>query len=108
MHLQSCSVPVRRLLLALLAVLTLSSCRLPTGETVSSVVSSPPATLYAAIYLPLVVKPTLPLRAAFYYPWFPEAWDQGGINPYTNYHPTLGYYNVSDPAIIAQHIRAMQ
>jgi len=72
------------------------------------VLSSPPATLDVAIYLPLVVKPTLPLRAAFYYPWFPEAWDQGGVNPYTNYHPTLGYYNVSDPAIIAQHIRAMQ
>ena len=42
-----------------------------------------------------------PLRAAFYYPWFPEAWTQQGIYPYTNYHPSAGYYNGSDPAVIA-------
>lgn len=51
---------------------------------------------------------TFPIRAAFYYSWFPQAWTQSGIFPYTNYYPSLGYYNSSDTAIIKQHISAMQ
>ena len=39
------------------------------------------------------VQPTFPIRAAFYYPWFPESWTQLGIYPYTNYHPSAGYYD---------------
>jgi hypothetical protein len=50
---------------------------------------------------------TFPIRAAFYYPWFPEAWTQQGIYPYTNYKPTMGYYDLSNPAIIKQQIGAM-
>jgi hypothetical protein len=46
--------------------------------------------------------------SAFYYPWFPNAWKQGGIAPYTNYQPSLGYYDSGDAATIRQHIRAMQ
>ena len=38
------------------------------------------------------VQPAFPIRAAFYYPWFPEAWNQSGFNPFTNYTPTLGSY----------------
>ncbi|MCL4561060.1 MAG: hypothetical protein M1281_10635, partial [Chloroflexi bacterium] len=44
----------------------------------------------------------------FFYPWFPEAWNQKHIDPYTNYHPSTGYYDSSDPAIIRQQISAMQ
>ena len=44
-----------------------------------------------------------PIRAAFYYPWFPETWGHG-----TNYHPTLGQYQSADPAVIANHIAAMR
>jgi F5/8 type C domain-containing protein/calcineurin-like phosphoesterase family protein/glycosyl hydrolase family 99 len=51
---------------------------------------------------------TLPIRAAFYYPWFPNAWQQGGIYPYTNYTPSNGFYDGGDPAIISQQIAAMQ
>jgi hypothetical protein len=51
---------------------------------------------------------SFPVRAAFYYPWFPNAWKQGGIAPYTNYQPSLGYYDSGDAATIRQHIRAMQ
>jgi acid phosphatase type 7 len=51
---------------------------------------------------------TLPLRAAFYYPWFPNAWTQHGIYPYTNYTPSAGYYDGGDPSIISQQIAAMQ
>jgi hypothetical protein len=53
-------------------------------------------------------QPSLPLRAAFYYPWFPEAWNQGGVDPYTNYHPSLGRYDGGSPTVIAQHIAAMR
>lgn len=49
-----------------------------------------------------------PIRAAFYYPWFPESWDQNGINPFTLYHPTLGYYSENDMGVIQQQITAMQ
>ncbi len=49
-----------------------------------------------------------PIRAAFYYPWFPNAWTQQGINPYTNYTPTNGYYDSGDQAMIRKHIQAMQ
>jgi hypothetical protein len=50
---------------------------------------------------------TLPIRAAFYYPWFPEAWRQQGMDPFTHYRPSLGYY-ATDQAIVRDHIRAMQ
>jgi hypothetical protein len=53
-------------------------------------------------------EPSFPIRAAFYYPWFPEAWTQPGIYPYTNFTPTLGYYSSSDLNIIKKHIAMMQ
>jgi len=49
-----------------------------------------------------------PIRAAFYYPWFPQAWNQQGINPFSQYRPSLGYYNTNDIAVIERHIAAMQ
>jgi Glycosyl hydrolase family 99 len=53
-------------------------------------------------------QPPLPVRAAFYYPWFPESWKQQGMDPFTKYHPSLGFYDSSAPATIRQHIQAMQ
>ncbi len=53
-------------------------------------------------------QPSFPIRAAFYYPWFPEAWNQQNTYPYTNFTPTLGYYNNSDQAILKKHIDMMQ
>jgi hypothetical protein len=53
-------------------------------------------------------QPSFPIRAAFYYPWFAEAWKQNGIYPYTNYTPTLGYYSSRDSAIVKKHIAMMQ
>src|SRR6476661_1404250 len=52
-------------------------------------------------------QPSFPIRAAFYYPWFPEAWNQQGFNPFTNYNPSLGFYDASQ-AVTKQHIAAMQ
>jgi hypothetical protein len=48
------------------------------------------------------------VRATFYYPWFPEAWNQSGLNPFTHYHPSDGFYNGADPSAVAQQIKAMQ
>ena len=53
-------------------------------------------------------QPHFPIRAAFYYPWFPEGWTQQGIYPYTNYTPGLGTYNSGSATIIRKHIEAMQ
>ena len=53
-------------------------------------------------------QPSFPIRAAFYYPWFPEAWTQKSIYPYSNYTPQLGYYSSTDQNILKQHIAMMQ
>lgn len=57
---------------------------------------------------PSAFEPGLPLRAIFYYDWFPEGWTQeGGIFPFSKYHPSLGYYDSSDPKIVRQHVQAI-
>ncbi len=53
-------------------------------------------------------QPSFPIRAAFYYPWFAEAWTQQGIYPYTYYTPKLGFYSNTDQSILKQHIEMMQ
>jgi len=49
-----------------------------------------------------------PVRAAFFYPWFPEAWDQSGMDPFTHYHPSAGFYNGASGTVVAGQIEAMQ
>jgi hypothetical protein len=55
-----------------------------------------------------VVRGDPAIRAAFYYPWFPEGWTQDGVFPFTAYHPSLGYYGSSDRSVVQRHIAAMQ
>jgi hypothetical protein len=50
---------------------------------------------------------TLPIRAAFYYPWFPEAWRQQGMDPFSRHQPSLGYYSI-DAATVSEQIKAMK
>jgi hypothetical protein len=52
-------------------------------------------------------QPAFPIRAAFYYPWFPEAWKQGGRFPFTRYSPTLGFYDLRRTGVVQAHVRAM-
>jgi hypothetical protein len=53
-------------------------------------------------------SPQLPLRAIFYYEWFPEGWTQeNGIFPFSKYHPSLGWYDSGDPKVVRAHVRAM-
>lgn len=68
-------------------------------------------TIVAAVPTPVPAAETtsleFPIRAAFYYPWFPGAWNQKNIFPYTRFHPTLGTYSSSDPVVLGQHINWM-
>jgi len=67
------------------------------------------STLSAAANVPAPTpQPTFPIRATFYYPWFPEAWNQLGINPYTKYHPSLGFYSSDDDAIRESHLQSLE
>jgi len=54
------------------------------------------------------LQPTFPIRAAFYYPWFPETWGSHGTTSDTKYHPSLGFYSSASAATIRQHIEAMR
>ena len=49
-------------------------------------------------------QPAPPIQAAFFYPWFPNAWTQGGVFPYTNFSPSLGYYDSADDSTIDQQL----
>lgn len=53
-------------------------------------------------------QPSFPIRAAFYYPWFPSTWDHPQRTPFTRYRPTLGFYRSDDAAILRRHLSAMQ
>lgn len=44
------------------------------------------------------------LRAGFYYGWYPEAWNQLSIDPFSQYLPSLGYYDSADTAVIDAHL----
>lgn len=76
----------------------------PTGQSVNPLPGNPtepvPVTGDA--------QPSFPIRAAFFYPWFPEAWSQSNFKPFTNYQPSDGYYDSSQPSIIRSQIAAMQ
>jgi hypothetical protein len=51
-------------------------------------------------------QPQLPVRAFFYYPWFPETW--GSLHHHTRYHPSLGFYDSSSPTVISNHLHALE
>lgn len=57
---------------------------------------------------PRPISAGIPVRAAFFYPWFPESWTQQGIKPFTQFHPAGGYYDSADPTIIDGQIRQME
>jgi hypothetical protein len=83
------------------------------SPTFSKTKSTPtPPLLPATSPTPETFSPTgelqFPIRAAFYYPWFPEAWKQQGMNPFTHYYPDLGLYSQDNIAIVLKQISAMQ
>jgi Glycosyl hydrolase family 99 len=70
--------------------------------------SSTPPSSTSPSPTPTTPPPSRPLRGAFYYPWYPHAWTQNGIYPYTHYHPTAGFYDSTDPALIAAEVAGMR
>jgi hypothetical protein len=53
-------------------------------------------------------QPAFPIRATFYYAWYPEAWTRDSIYPYTLFHPSLDFYSADDAHVIRQQIDAMR
>jgi hypothetical protein len=78
----------------------------PAGSSTLTITATSPSATHT-IAVPLTVSPLQVIRAAFYYPWFPEAWNQQGQNPFTNYRPARGFYSTT-PATVAAQIQDMQ
>ncbi len=76
----------------------------PTAATPTSSPTVTPSPTGTSSARPADVQPTFPIRAAFYYPWFPEAWNQSGISPFTRYTPTRGYYDGRSASVISAQI----
>lgn len=88
---------------ALLAALFLMSCYGNQTETRHGTLPTHPA---VPIRPELQTNVTLPVRAAFYYPWYPETWTVNGAKVATV--PTLGFYTSGDPGVIAAHVEALE
>jgi hypothetical protein len=52
-------------------------------------------------------QPGRPLTAAFYYPWYPQGWGNRASG-YTQFHPSLGWYDGRKVSIINKQIDAMR
>ena len=48
---------------------------------------------------------TFPLRGIFYYPGYPDLWNEGGNLVF--YQPNLGYYSSDDLEVVDRHIEAL-
>jgi Glycosyl hydrolase family 99 len=53
-------------------------------------------------------QPAFPIRAAFYYAWYPEAWTRDAIFPYSVFHPSLGFYDADQAAVVRRETDAMR
>ncbi|MDG4819600.1 hypothetical protein O7628_29315 [Micromonospora sp. WMMD956] len=84
------------------AVLTVRTSVSTRAGTYDVVVAGAGASARHTVVFRLVVRAPAVIRAAFYYPWFPEAWRQQGLDPFTNYVPVRGRYAVEEPVVRAQ------
>jgi hypothetical protein len=53
-------------------------------------------------------QPSFPIRAAFYYAWYPEAWARRSMFPYSRFRPSLDFYSTDDAAVVRSHLDAMR
>src|SRR6266545_3750014 len=53
-------------------------------------------------------QPLFPIRAAFYYAWYPEAWSRNAVYPYSRFQPSLDYYSADDADIVRRHLAALR
>jgi hypothetical protein len=52
-------------------------------------------------------QPLFPIRAAFYYAWYPEAWFRYPVLPYSRFRPSLDLYSAGDARIVRTHTVGM-
>jgi hypothetical protein len=52
-------------------------------------------------------QPRFPIRAAFFYAWYPEAWRSGARFPFTRYHPLPNFYSAAAPAIVERQTKSL-
>jgi hypothetical protein len=77
--------------------------RATTSGVPSSAVGQLLALRASAASPPSPASITLPARAAFYYPWFPETW-----HATDHYHPVLGQYGSAALSTIDAHLAALR
>ncbi len=71
------------------------------GTTTLTITGTGTSTSHSAPVALTVTSPAT-IRAAFYYPWFPQTWGSDPQNPFTNYVPTLGRYSTDLPTVKTQ------
>ena len=89
------------------ATLTVSSSISAGGGTTPLTVIGTGTSTTQRTSVSLTINAPAVIRSAFYYPWFPDAWTQQGLSPFTSYVPTRGYYS-TDVATVASQIADMQ
>ncbi|MGZ8701347.1 MAG: hypothetical protein ACXWZY_03520 [Gaiellaceae bacterium] len=52
-------------------------------------------------------QPSFPIRAAYYYAWYPEAWFRYPVLPYSRFRPSLDFYRADDAHTVRVHTDAM-
>jgi Glycosyl hydrolase family 99 len=55
-----------------------------------------------------ISQPSFPVRATFYYAWYPEAWTRLGVFPYSKFFPSLSFYSADDATVVRDHTEAMR
>src|SRR6266480_2509981 len=55
-----------------------------------------------------ISQPSFPVRATFYYAWYPEAWTRSGVFPYSKFFPSLSFYSADDATVVRDHTEAMR
>lgn len=53
-------------------------------------------------------QPSFPIRAAFYYAWYPEAWFRYPVLPYSRFRPSLDLYSADNAHVVRAHTDAMR
>jgi hypothetical protein len=53
-------------------------------------------------------QPSFPIRATFYYAWYPEAWFRDPLFPYSRFRPSLDYYSAADAPVVRSHTDALR
>ena len=71
------------------------------GTTTLTITGTGTSTSHSAPVALTVTSPAT-IRAAFYYPWFPQTWGSDPQNPFTNYVPILGRYSTDLPTVKTQ------